>query len=89
LGFARVTHPFHRFHGQTFEVLKIRRLASGQSLSLRHPEVGTFALRRDWTDWAAPGASPGDGGLPLLIDVFGLISLAELVASIKTPRRRA
>jgi hypothetical protein len=89
LGSARVTHPFHQLSGQTFEVLKIRRLASGDSLSLRHPELGSFALRRDWTDWGAPAASPEEGGAPLLIDVLGLIELAELVASIKPTRRRA
>src|SRR5271157_3747092 len=83
LGFATVTHPFHRLRGQTFEVLKVRRLSGQESLSLRHPERGTFAMLRNWTDWAPPGASPSPGCESLLIDAFGLVQLAELVAWLK------
>jgi hypothetical protein len=81
LGFATVTHPFHRLRGQTFEVLKVRRLSGQESLSLRHAERGTFAMLRNWTDWAPPGASPSHESL--LIDAFGLVQLAELVACLK------
>jgi Family of unknown function (DUF5372) len=83
LGSATVTHPFHRLRGQTFEVLKVRRLSGQESLSLRHPERGTFAMLRNWTDWAPPGASPSPGHESLLIDAFGLVQLAELVACLK------
>jgi len=83
LGFATVTHPFHRLRGQTFEVLKTRRLSGQESLSLRHPERGTFAMLRNWTDWAPPGASPSPGHESLLVDAFGLVQLAELVACLK------
>src|SRR5271165_7165955 len=83
LGSATVTHPFHRLRDQTFEVLKVRRLSGQESLSLRHPERGTFAMLRNWTDWAPPGASPSPGCESLLIDAFGLVQLAELVACLK------
>ena len=83
LGSATVTHPFHRLRGQTFEVLKVRRLSGRDSLSLRDPERGTFAMPRDWTDWAPPGVSPSPGREALLIDAFGLVQLAELVACLK------
>ena len=83
LGSATVTHPFHRLRGQTFEVLKVRRLSGQESLSLRDPERGTFAMLRNWTDWAPPGASPSPGCESLLIDAFGLVQLAELVACLK------
>jgi Family of unknown function (DUF5372) len=66
-----------------FEVLKVRRLSGQESLSLRHGERGSFALPRDWTDWAPPGASPPPDCAVLLVDVFGLIRLAELVACLK------
>jgi hypothetical protein len=49
-------------------------------LSLRHVELGSFAVPREWTDWApldAQAAPPGR--LPLLIDAFGLLALTELV----------
>src|SRR5208283_2097437 len=77
-------HPFHRLRGQTFEVLKVRRLSGQESLSLRDPERGTFAMLRNWTDWAPPGASPSPGCESLLIDAFGLVQLAELVACLST-----
>ena len=83
LGSATVTHPFHRLRGQTFEVLKVRRLSGQDSLSLRDPERGTFAMPRDWRDWAPPGVSPSPGRESLLIDAFGLVQLAELVACLK------
>ena len=52
-----------------------------ETLSLRHAEMGSFAVRRDWTDWAPPGtpSEPIDGHQPLLIDAPGLLALAELV----------
>jgi hypothetical protein len=49
-------------------------------LSLRHVELGSFAVPREWTDWApldAQAAPTGDQ--PLLIDAFALSALSELV----------
>ena len=63
--------------------MKVRRLSGQDSLSLRDPERGTFAMPRDWTDWAAPGLSSSPVREPLLIDAFGLVQLAELVACLK------
>jgi hypothetical protein len=83
LGSATVSHPFHPLRGQTFEVLKVRRLSGQDSLSLRHPNRGTIAMPRDWTNWAPPGAEPPPGCTPLLIDAFDLVRLAELVACLK------
>jgi hypothetical protein len=83
LGVAKVTHPFHHLHGQIFEVLKVRRLGGQDSLSLRHPDFGSFAMPRDWTDWAPPGAEPPPGAAPLLVDAFALLRLAEFAATLK------
>jgi Family of unknown function (DUF5372) len=83
LGSATVTHPFHPLRGQTFEVLKVRRLSGQDSLSVRHAELGTIAMPRDWTDWAPPGVEPPPGCTPLLIDAFGLVRLAELLVCLK------
>jgi hypothetical protein len=61
-------------------VLKVRRVSGVETLSLRHVELGSFAVPRGWTDWApldAQAAPPGRQ--PLLIDGFGLLALAELV----------
>jgi Family of unknown function (DUF5372) len=88
LGLAEVIHPFHPLRGQRFVVLKVRRVSSVETLSLRHADLGSFAMPRDWTDWAPIGAQacPGE---PLVIDVFGLLALAELLPSLtsKTSKR--
>jgi hypothetical protein len=80
LGSAEVTHPFHPLRGQRFVVLKVRRVSGVETLSLRHVELGSFAVPREWTDWAPLDAQAAPtGGQPLLIDAFGLSTLTELV----------
>jgi hypothetical protein len=82
LGSAEVAHPFHPLRGQRFVVLKVRRVSGVETLSLRHPDLGSFAMPREWTNWAPPGEHTSAGAVPLLIDAFGLTALAELMASI-------
>jgi Family of unknown function (DUF5372) len=82
LGSAEVAHPFHPLRGQRFVVLKVRRISGVETLSLRHPDLGSFAMPREWTNWAPPGEQTSAGAVPLLIDAFGLTALAELMASI-------
>jgi hypothetical protein len=48
-------------------------------LSLRHVELGSFAVPREWTDWAPDAQAAPTGGQLLLIDAFGLSTLTELV----------
>ena len=55
LGSAEVTHPFHPLRGQRFVVLKLRTVSGVETLSLRHADLGSFALPREWTDWGPPG----------------------------------
>jgi len=83
LGSAEVTHPFHPLRGHRFVVLKVRRVSGVETLSLRHADLGSFAMPREWTDWAAPGAQAVLTGVqPLPIDALGLLALAELVTSL-------
>jgi hypothetical protein len=82
LGSAEVVHPFHPLRGQRFVVLKVRTMSGIETLSLRHPDLGSFAMPRDWTDWAPPGSQRRSGDDRLLVDAFGLIALAEVVASM-------
>jgi hypothetical protein len=56
-------------------------------LSLRHSDLGSFAMPRDWTDWAPPGAQRRFGDDRLLVDAFGLIALAEVFASMGSDDR--
>jgi hypothetical protein len=81
LGSAEVTHPFHPLRGQRFVVLKIRHVSGIETLSLRHGDLGSFAMPREWTDWAPPGGQASSGAVSLLVDAFGLVALVELVAS--------
>jgi Family of unknown function (DUF5372) len=83
LGSAEITHPFHPLRGQRFAVLKVRTVSGVETLSLRQAELGSFAVAREWTDWAPPGAQavPSDGKA-LLIDASGLLALDQLVASL-------
>jgi hypothetical protein len=85
LGLTEITHPFHPLRGQRFIVLKIRKVSGVEILSLRHTEMGSLAIPRDWTDWAPPGTSvePINGQRSLLVDTLGLLALAELVGSLK------
>jgi Family of unknown function (DUF5372) len=49
-------------------------------LSLRHVELGSFAVPLEWTDWAPLDAQAvPTGSQSLLIDAFGLLALAEFV----------
>jgi hypothetical protein len=82
LGSAEVTHPFHPLWGQRFVVLKVRRVSGVETLSLRHADLGSFAMIREWTDWAPPSAQTATTAPPLLIDAFGLVALAGVVESI-------
>jgi hypothetical protein len=53
LGWAEIRHPFHPLRGQRFPVLKERRLAGVDTLTLSDLE-STFSVAREWTDWATP-----------------------------------
>ena len=84
LGSAEVVHLFHPLRGKRFDVLKIRRVAGIERLSLRDPILGSFAMPREWTDWASPDELACASGLPLVVDAFGLVALAELIARVAT-----
>src|SRR5215469_3450180 len=90
LGSAEITHPFHPLLGQRFAVLMIRKVSGVERLSLRHAE-GSFAVRRDWTDWAPPGSptEAANNDPPLLIDASGLLALSEVVLSLNRGKIRA
>jgi hypothetical protein len=86
LGTAEITHPFHPLRGHRFVVLKIKKMYGVEILSLRHAEMGSLAVRREWTDWAPPGTAPCEpinGQQPLLIDAPGLLALADLISTLK------
>ena len=45
-------------------------------VSLRHADLGSFAVPQEWTDWGAPHEA---SQAPLIIDAFGLADLTAIV----------
>src|SRR5262245_39174463 len=58
LGSVEITHPFHPLRGQKFAVLKLGTVSGVATLSVRHPGLGSFAIRKDWTDWSVASTPP-------------------------------
>ena len=54
LGSVTITHPFHPYSGQTFEVLKTRRVSGRETVLVKGGISGTFAIPVSWTDWVRP-----------------------------------
>ena len=86
MGSVEVTHPFHPLRGQTFAVLKLKTISGVLTLSVRHPDLGSFAIREDWTDWSPANSAPGSQSL--VIDAFGLAELAAIVESLGHDSKR-
>ena len=83
LGWATVTHPFHPLLGKRFLVLKVRRAAGHQVLSLFDEHNGTAALPRDWTDQAQPSPYSSVLEPPPILHPACLLKLHELVQLMK------
>ena len=79
MGSAEITHPFHPLRGRRFVVLKIRKVSGIELLSLRDADLGSFAIAREWTDWAVPERA-ADFQPPLILTAEGLVALAEQLA---------
>jgi hypothetical protein len=70
-----------------FVVLKLRTVSGVATLSVRHPDLGSFAIREDWTDWS-PANMPSSSR-SLMIDAFGLAELATIVESLGRHSKKA
>jgi len=86
LGSVEVTHPFHPLRGQKFAVLKLKTISGVATLSVRHEDLGSFAIPADWTDWSVSNTPPSQS---LMIDAFGLAELAAIVESLGHGSKRA
>jgi Family of unknown function (DUF5372) len=78
LGSTEVVHPFHPLRGQRLAILKVRIVSGVETLILRHSELGSVTVPREWTDLAPPGSHASSGDQGLKIDAYGLVALAEL-----------
>jgi len=82
LGWVTITHPFHPLSQQQFSVLKRRRVSGVQTLIIRHPNRGSFAVAEEWTDWGQPSIA-GDIELQnTLLEFESLLELADLVKQL-------
>ena len=53
---------------------------------MRHPERGTWAIAREWTDWAEPSAEALPGEAAARLEPWRTIELAELVEQLRVQR---
>ncbi|MGO8809891.1 MAG: DUF5372 family protein [Candidatus Sulfotelmatobacter sp.] len=81
-------HPFHPLRGQSFPVLKKRRVAGIDTLILRGLEHGSFSVAREWTDWADPDPYSALGLPPRLWDVNLLLDLVNLLEQLSSQSSR-
>ena len=79
MGSAEIIHPFHPLRRRRFVVLKIRKVSGVELLSLRDADLGSFAIAREWTDWAVPERA-ADFQPPLILTAEGFVALAEQLA---------
>jgi hypothetical protein len=90
LGWAEITHPFHPYRGKRYSVLKVRRVAEVDILSLRAPSGGTYPVPRDWTDLADPSPLDCLDIPPLYLSLDSLLLLTEIVeTSLLTKKKKA
>jgi len=89
LGWARITHPFHPLRQQRFEVLKTRRVSGVDTLILRHPQLGSYAVVQEWTDWGLPDAAAVSGTTARKLEATALLHLAALLAEVPARRTEA
>jgi hypothetical protein len=82
-----ITHPFHPLAGQRFAILKVRKIAGQDVLSLFDEKRGSLTMPRAWTDQAEPCPFAGLPEAAPRLDVRCLLKLHELVqASLKNER---
>jgi hypothetical protein len=88
LGWAIITHPFHPLRGKRFEVLKTRQFAGTETLILRAPEHGSFALARDWTDWGTPEPDAASAAHAPKFAFASLVELTRLISVLSADSQK-
>ncbi len=81
--FAEITHPFHPLHGQKFAILKSRKLAQRDEISLKGSHRGTIVVPRDWTDRSDPNPYTCLGGPLPILSYERLCAIVDLIAAIR------
>lgn len=73
-GYTTITHPFHPWKGQRFQILSTKNFKNRDIFSLRTLTCGTIGIPRDWTDKADPQA---------LTDLSPILSFSHLQQLVK------
>jgi hypothetical protein len=81
-GWALITHPFHPLKGQRFAILKIRKIAGREVLSLYDDKRGSLPIPRDWTDQALLSPHAGLIEPAPILEARCLLKLHDLVQAI-------
>lgn len=78
LGSATILHPFHPFYGQSFPILKVRKVNGTRRYSLQSGD-DVFAVPESWiTDTSISDYSES------YFDSYSVLNLLELAALMKT-----
>ncbi|MFP3031110.1 MAG: DUF5372 family protein, partial [Wolbachia sp.] len=82
LEYVTITHPFHPWKGQRFQIIPTRRCNDRDILNLKTLAGGIITILRDWTDKADPNPYKViTGSLPTL-SFSHLQQLVKLVADL-------
>lgn len=77
LGYVTITHPFHPWKGQSFQILSTKNFNNRDIFSLRTLARGTVGISRDWTDKADPNP------YQILTDLSSILSFSHLQQLVK------
>ena len=81
---AKITHPFHPLRGQSFPVLRNKRISGVDTLVLWTSLGESVAIPLEWTDHADP--SPFNP--TAILDGECLVDLTRLLESLKEENKK-
>ena len=81
LGSVKITHPYHPLRGQSFDVIKIRKLNGFRNYSLRTTS-GVISIPESWTDQQVQQKQDNNSTSPHF-DVLALKELASLLQMLE------
>jgi hypothetical protein len=79
---ALITHPFHPFRNQKFQILKRKKIGNIDTLFLKGSYRGTFAVPREWTDKADPSIYYSLGIHSPILDFRCLLKLIDVTENL-------
>jgi hypothetical protein len=79
-GWITITHPFHPWHGQRFEIFKCRDITGVRMLGLTDSTGNTHFIPMEWTDRSPTSSDQLLEDPKPILNVRCLLSLARIVA---------